>query len=84
MRLPAWMALECFKRDGWHCFYCNSTQSLHPHHIVYKSQGGFDLLWNLVTLCMNCHRDLHDGKLVVCVPEGEMECRGNITIRRTK
>jgi predicted HNH restriction endonuclease len=69
-------------RDGWRCFYCNSSQNLHPHHITFKSQGGPDELWNLLTLCMNCHRDVHDGKLLVSAPEGEMACRGNITIRR--
>ena len=84
MRLPAWMALECFKRDGWHCRNCNSTQNLHPHHIVYKSQGGPDTLYNLVTLCMNCHRDVHEGKIIVNVPEGMVATAGNITLRSVK
>ena len=31
-----------------------------PHHIIYKSHGGNDVMGNLVTLCRNCHSMIHD------------------------
>lgn len=34
------------------------------HHIIYRQYGGADTLDNLIVLCWNCHRKLHDGELV--------------------
>jgi hypothetical protein len=52
---------------------CSSYRNLHDHHIVYRSKGGPDELWNRTTLCA-CHhqRGVHGG-LVRCTgsaPEG--------------
>lgn len=33
------------------------------HHIVHVSNGGGNLGSNLIVLCGNCHRDVHDGKV---------------------
>jgi 5-methylcytosine-specific restriction endonuclease McrA len=82
LSVPKWLALECFRRDGWRCIHCHCSNNLHPHHITFKSQGGLDELRNLATLCMNCHRDVHDGKLVVYIYVPEDVCRDNITMRR--
>ena len=57
--------VQCFIRDGWKCRCCNFRGNLHAHHIKFRSQGGKDELCNLVTLCANCHRGLHDGKLLL-------------------
>jgi hypothetical protein len=64
-----------FERDGWRCTMpgCSSYRNLHDHHIVYRSKGGPDELWNRTTLCA-CHhqRGVHGG-LVRCTgsaPEG--------------
>jgi hypothetical protein len=52
-----------FARDGYHCKSCNSMGPLHPHHIIFKSQGGADHPANLITVCWKCHRAIHDGFL---------------------
>jgi 5-methylcytosine-specific restriction endonuclease McrA len=31
----------------------------HVHHIIYRSAGGPDELWNLITICLWCHEDEH-------------------------
>lgn len=52
------------------CPFCegNSPIDSAPHHIIYKSQGGPDEAWNLITLCMSCHDKIHNrGTLKVRV-----------------
>jgi 5-methylcytosine-specific restriction endonuclease McrA len=65
MGLPKGRAIECYQRDGWRCRHCSDRNALHPHHIDYKSHGGTDDLWNLLTLCTQCHRAHHDGFLKI-------------------
>jgi 5-methylcytosine-specific restriction endonuclease McrA len=65
MALDKARARECFERDGWKCRHCRSREGLHPHHMIYKSAGGPDDLWNLCTLCYKCHRQHHDGFLTI-------------------
>lgn len=38
---------------------------LDPHHVIFKSAGGLDVLNNLITLCRKCHDDIHAGRLRV-------------------
>lgn len=33
------------------------------HHIVFVEDGGQDVYENLIALCPNCHRLVHDGKI---------------------
>jgi predicted HNH restriction endonuclease len=40
----------------------NSTPYLEVHHIVSLSDGGEDTTRNCVSLCPNCHREVHYGK----------------------
>lgn len=54
-----------YERDGWKCRRCSSRQNLTPHHIVHRSRGGDDSLYNLLTLCLRCHTEHHNGKLVI-------------------
>ena len=67
MRGVSSWAKEVYERDNWHCRHCNSTVSLQPHHIKFRSQGGKDTLDNLVTLCWTCHRAVHDGFLKITI-----------------
>lgn len=62
----AWKKLvqEAFKRDGFHCQICYSPAGLHPHHIIPKGRLRLDILCNILTLCHQCHRRLHGGKLL--------------------
>jgi hypothetical protein len=60
----------CFQvnlRDKLQCQACaakplakeNYHQGFEYHHIVPKSQGGFDTLENIVLLCYACHQQSH-------------------------
>ncbi|MGB2721064.1 MAG: HNH endonuclease signature motif containing protein [Rhodococcus sp. (in: high G+C Gram-positive bacteria)] len=40
---------------------CGRTRFLHAHHVTYRSRGGATSLDNLVLLCGEHHRALHDG-----------------------
>lgn len=51
-------------RDNYTCQCCKTKKgTLHVHHIVYRSNGGSDKMENLITLCEDCHKKLHDGEL---------------------
>lgn len=50
------------ERDGHHCRLCGSTNWTEVHHIQYRSQGGPDEKWNLITLCKECHMNAHASK----------------------
>ena len=69
LRLPpekyAPLKQAVFVRDQWRCRYCRVRQNLHIHHITYRSHGGEDAMYNLVTLCMQCHEAVHSGNLIV-------------------
>ena len=43
---------------------------LTPHHIEFQSHGGTDDLSNLLCLCMPCHNDVHDRRLLIRVVDG--------------
>lgn len=51
-------------RDNYTCQCCKTKKgALHVHHIIYRSNGGSDKMENLITICENCHKKLHDGEL---------------------
>lgn len=50
---------DCHKRDRRRCRVCKCRTNLHAHHVVYRSQGGDDILSNLLTVCDNCHSAIH-------------------------
>lgn len=57
-----------YLRDRWKCRYCGSRNSLHPHHVIFKSQGGTDTMDNLLTLCASCHMGgIHARKLEIVI-----------------
>lgn len=57
-------------RDGKRCLICNSRSHLTAHHIVHKCKGGTNNNINLMTVCVTCHRRIHDqfGSLI---PSGQ-------------
>jgi len=61
--LPRKISLAVYRRDDWHCRHCNCNSGLTPHHVIYQSAGGPDSLNNLLTLCIKCHNDVHEGRL---------------------
>ena len=59
---------EAVVLDGVTCQSCGQHDGVSPHHIIYRSQGGPDEIWNLITLCdinfsgaIPCHRKAHLG-----------------------
>lgn len=53
-------------RDNYTCQHCKGKKKntkLEVHHIIFRSQGGSDEESNLITLCHDCHEDLHHGKI---------------------
>jgi len=61
-------------RDGGCRFPgCDRTRYTHAHHIKHWADGGETSLGNLVTLCSQHHRLVHEGGFGVRVHEGEIE-----------
>ena len=49
-------------RDAYSCQKCKTIKGkLHIHHIIFRSKGGTDSPDNLITLCENCHEEVHRG-----------------------
>ena len=46
-----------------YCEVCGAPCDCGPHHIKSRGAGGSDAEENLIQLCFNCHRKVHDGKL---------------------
>jgi len=47
-------------RDGYKCQCCKKDKTkLQVHHIVFRSNGGTNAPDNLITLCRECHENLH-------------------------
>jgi 5-methylcytosine-specific restriction endonuclease McrA len=47
------------RRDAWRCQVCGSKQNLQVHHKQLRSQQGDDATSNLITLCADCHENVH-------------------------
>jgi len=54
--------VEILERDGWRCQACGSLSGLEVHHIQLRSQCGADSEGNLITLCSECHRRIHEAR----------------------
>lgn len=55
---------EVAERDGYKCQGCGSTVQLErtSHHCYFRSKyhgKNRDEPWNLVTICIKCHRSIH-------------------------
>ena len=54
---------QCFSRDANQCQVCGylfPKNLLHPHHIIPRGRIKIDHLDNLLTVCPECHRGIHD------------------------
>lgn len=58
---------EVDTRDLGHCRVCHCfcAPYVHHHHIVFRSQGGKDTTENLITVCTQCHADIHERRIRV-------------------
>lgn len=48
-----------YRRDGYRCALCDSTQTIQIHHYIPRGQGGSSSPHNLITLCSACHAHVH-------------------------
>jgi 5-methylcytosine-specific restriction endonuclease McrA len=55
------MRQQVLRRDGWRCQNCGAMSNLEVHHKEFRSKAGDDSDENLITLCVRCHADIHDG-----------------------
>ncbi|WP_413817136.1 HNH endonuclease [Pseudomonas viridiflava] len=52
--------------DAYMCFFCNKVDlKNHGHHIILFSEDGNGSTDNIITLCPNCHRDYHAGRIKI-------------------
>ena len=77
LRLPpeeyASLWRQVLDRDGWKCRRCRLRNNLHVHHIIFRSELGKDVSWNLITLCGDCHTLVHAYKLFIeCAEENHV------------
>lgn len=45
------------------CEICKSHRNNSAHHIITRARQGGDHQWNLITLCFDHHREIHDKPL---------------------
>lgn len=50
---------EVLRRDGWRCQACGAMSNLEVHHREFRSRSGDDSEMNLITLCTQCHAQVH-------------------------
>lgn len=50
----------CKKYRSISCEVCGSWNEVSGHHIKSKGSGGWDVVENLIGLCFDCHRYVHD------------------------
>ena len=79
------------QRDGRMCRCCDKWSDPeatglftrgHRHHIIYKSAGGADESWNLLTLCAKCHSDEHRNKLRLTGLSDHVDANEGVTFWR--
>lgn len=47
------------------CEICNEIKYTDTHHIKSRSKGGEDKPYNKCEVCPNCHRDIHNGVIIL-------------------
>ena len=59
------MRREVYRRDGWRCALCDSTDGLQIHHVKPRGKGGANHPMNLITLCWRCHAAAHGSLMML-------------------
>ena len=68
--IPHEIKLFVYERDRWACRSCNGVTDITPHHIIFRSEKRLHHVDNLVTVCFDCHRAIHEGTLKIRVING--------------
>ena len=50
-------------RDGYVCQICGSQDHPEGHHVIEYQYGGAADIRNIVTVCRECHKQIHRGKI---------------------
>ena len=50
-------------RDKFTCQVCGSKHKVEGHHIIDHFFSGSAAIDNIISLCHNCHKSVHNGKL---------------------
>lgn len=50
-------------RDRLTCQICGSKHKVEGHHIIDYQFMGAAIIDNIISLCHNCHKHVHSGKL---------------------
>lgn len=61
-KMPGDVRQAVLARDGNRCRFCRTLDSIHVHHIRYRSEGGPHVETNLITLCSDHHDLIHSNK----------------------
>lgn len=71
--ISAKVRAKVYRRDDHRCVYCHTTYALQLAHVfVNRSHGGLGVEENLVTLCIEHHMSLDNGKLEKSQPIREV------------
>ena len=64
MKSPTWKAIRGLRifKDKGQCAHCSSRRKLEVHHKTYARFGGKELMQDLLTLCVKCHKAIHASK----------------------
>ena len=54
-----------YKRDGYRCALCDSTDGLQIHHVKPRGKGGANHPMNMITLCWRCHAAAHGSLMML-------------------
>lgn len=57
------------ERDNYKCRVCGFRGPLTTHHIIFRSQGGDDCSYNLISVHEECHDAIHDRHVNVLCPD---------------
>ena len=57
-----------YKRDGFRCALCDSTEGLQIHHVIPRGVGGSSSPMNLICLCWRFHNAAH-GSMCCDIPK---------------
>lgn len=64
------------KQQNGHCLLCNNFIE-HYHHVIPKSEGGSNVVHNMVGLCKLCHQKIHygDAKTIAQLESKKKGCK---------